>query len=308
MTISFDGQVAIVTGAGGGLGRAYALELGRRGAQVVVNDVGKVEGSDAFSADAVVREIVSAGGKAVASHDSVATPDGGKAIVDRARDAFGTVDIVIHNAGAWRNKPFGEMTPDLLDSVLDVHLRGAFFVTQPAWSIMQAKGYGRIVLTSSSAGTFGRPAGSNYAAAKAAMLGMGRVMALDGAEHGIKVNCILPIAPFLKANLYPGLDDYLGKIGFTAKNTGPDRIAPMVLFLASKACNVSGKAYSAGGGRFGQVFIGVADGWLAPDGSNVTPEDIEAHFGEIEDTSHHEIPPTAYDEMRLIDVLRKRRG
>src|SRR5438094_2476354 len=196
MPITFDGQVVIVTGAGQGLGRAYAIELGRRGARVVVNDLAGLDSPEGSAAEAVARAIEAAGGTAVASHDTVATPEGGQPIVDKAVETFGTIDAVIHNAGVWRHKYYEDMTPDQLDPVLDVHLRGAFFVTQPAWPLMQAKGYGRIVLTSSSTGAFGRLAGTNYAAAKAAMLGLARALSLEGAEHGIKTNCILPVAPF----------------------------------------------------------------------------------------------------------------
>jgi NAD(P)-dependent dehydrogenase (short-subunit alcohol dehydrogenase family) len=302
MPISFDGQVVIVTGAGQHLGRAYALELGHRGAMVVVNDY------DSAVADAVVGEITAAGGKAVASHDSVATPEGGKAIVDKAVKTFDTIDAVIHNAGVWRHKYYEEMTADQLDPVLDVHLRGAFFVTQPAWPIMQAKKYGRIVLTSSSTGAFGRVAGSNYAAAKAAMLGLARALSLEGAQHGIKTNCILPVAPFRNRGPVPAaLTEHLNKAGLAPDEAGPELIAPMVAYLASKACSVSGEAYSAGGGRFGRVFIGVADGWIAPANATATAEDIETHISEIRDLSSYEMPPTSLDELSVIGRLRKAR-
>lgn len=308
MAISFDGQVAIVTGAGQGLGRAYALELARRGARVVVNDLADPNSEETPSADIVVAEIEAAGGIAVASHDTVASPEGGQAIVERAVDSFGTVDAVIHNAGVWRHKYFHEMTSDQLDPVIDVHLRGAFFVTRPAWLIMQAKGYGRIVLTSSSTGAFGRVAGSNYAAAKSAMLGMAKAMSLEGAEHGININCILPVAPFGKQGPVPTeLTDQLHSTGLAEEVAGPEQVAPMAAYLASSACGVSGEAFSAGGGRFGRVFVAVADGWLSPGDSLATAEDIEAHLPEIEDLSSYAMPPTSLDELHVIGRLRGQR-
>jgi NAD(P)-dependent dehydrogenase (short-subunit alcohol dehydrogenase family) len=303
MSITFAGQVVIVTGAGQSLGRAYALELARRGAAVVVNDLAGVGSPEGSAAEAVVREIIAAGGKAVASHDTVATPEGGKAIVERALESFGTVDAVIHNAGVWRHKLYHEMTADQLDPVLDVHLRGAFFVTQPAWGIMQAKGYGRIVLTSSSAGAFGREAGSNYAAAKAGMLGLGRALALEGASHGIRVNCILPVAPFNRRDAVPAvLTEQLASTGLPT-DSGPELVAPMVVYLASAACAVSGEAFSAGGRRFGRVFIGVTDGWLSPGDSCATAEDIAAHLPEIEDRSSYALPDSAWGELSDIGRL-----
>ncbi len=308
MAITFDGQVAIVTGAGQGLGREYALELARRGARVVVNDLAGLDSPEGSAAEAVVREIAAAGGEAVASHDTVATPAGGKAIVDLALDSFGTVDAVIHNAGVWRHKYFAEMTADQLDPVLDVHLRGAFFVTQPAWPVMQAKGYGRIVLTSSSTGAFGRLAGSNYAAAKAAMLGMARAMSLEGAEHGIRTNCILPVAPFRNRGPVPEeLTRQLNAMGLAPEQAGAELVAPMVVYLASSACSVSGEAFSAGGNRFGRVFVAVADGWIHPGDGPASAEDVAAHLAEIEDLGSYAIPPTSIDELRVIGDLRRKR-
>jgi NAD(P)-dependent dehydrogenase (short-subunit alcohol dehydrogenase family) len=308
MPITFNGQVVIVTGAGQGLGRAYALELGRRGARVVVNDLAGLGSPEGSAAEAVVREIEAAGGTAVASHDTVATPEGGQAIVDKAVDTFGTIDAVIHNAGVWRHKYYEEMTPDQLDPVLDVHLRGAFFVTQPAWPLMQAKGYGRIVLTSSSTGAFGRLAGTNYAAAKAAMLGLARALSLEGAPHGIKTNCILPVAPFRnRGPVPPELLEQLHSAGLAPEDAGPELVAPIVVYLASAACSVSGEAFSAGGRRFGRVFIGVADGWVSPGDSVPTAEDIETHLPEIEDRTSYAIPPTSIDELRVIGELLRRR-
>ena len=308
MAISFDGQVVIVTGAGQGLGRAYALELGRRGASVIVNDIGGVGKPEGSAAEAVAREITAAGGKAVACHDTVATPEGGKAMVDLAVERFGTIDAVIHNAGVWRHKLYDEMTVDQLDPVLDVHLRGAFFVTQPAWAIMKAKGYGRIVLTSSSTGAFGRVAGTNYAAAKAGMLGLARALALEGAEHNIKTNCILPVAPFGNRGPVPAaLTVQLKASGLPPEHGGPELVAPMVIYLASRACTVSGEAFSAGGNRFGRVFIAVADGWINPGEGCASAEDIAAHMPEIEDLKSYAIPPTSLDELSVIGGLRKKR-
>ena len=175
---------------------------------------------------------------------------------------FGTVDAVVHNAGVWRHAFYDEMTSDQLDPVLDVHLRGAFFVTQPAWSIMKEKGYGRIVLTSSGAGAFGREKGTNYVAAKAGILGLGRALALEGAQYGILTNCILPIAPFDRQK--PGPPEIVERLVAAGlpPNAGPELVSPMVAYLASRNCTVSGEAFSAGCGRFARVFIGVTE-WLA---------------------------------------------
>lgn len=315
MSISFNGQVVIVTGAGQGLGRDYALELARRGARVVVNDLAKPDqDSEAAikqsSAAAVVSEIQSAGGQAVACHDSVATPEGGQAIVDCALKHFGTVDAVIHNAGVWRHELFEDMTADQLDPVLDVHLRGAFFVVRPAWPIMQQKGYGRVVLTSSSSGAFGRTQGSNYAASKAAMLGMGRALALEGESYGIKANCILPIAPFGERDDVPAaITDQLKETGLQPEDGGPEWVTPMVVYLASSSCAVNGEAFSAGGRRFGRVFIGVADGWVDATGDCPSAEDIDAHLPQIRDLGRFKTPAYSFEELSDIGaLLSARRG
>ena len=189
--LGYEGKVAIITGAGGGLGRQHALLLASRGARIVVNDLGgSVAGGDAGSdtpAQSVVKEIEALGGEAVANADSVATPEGGEAIVQAAIDAFGQVDIVINNAGILRDKTFHNMTPDLRDPVLDVHLKGAFNVTRPAWIKMREQGYGRIVNTSSSAGILGNFGQTNYGAAKMGLVGLARVLAQEGAGYNIKV-------------------------------------------------------------------------------------------------------------------------
>src|SRR6202453_3852154 len=195
--LRFDGRVAVVTGGGRGLGRSYAMLLASRGAKVVVNDPGgglTGDGTDAGAADDVVREIAAAGGQAVASTDSVATAAGGKAIVDAALDMDGRIDILIHNAGIVRGASLKEMTYEDFDAVLDVHLRGAFHVVRPAFPLMCQAGYGRVVLTSSIGGLYGNYRQANYAVAKAGMIGLSHVVALEGAAEGVKSNCIVPAA------------------------------------------------------------------------------------------------------------------
>src|SRR3954447_26959537 len=236
--IGFDGKVAIVTGAGGGLGRSHALELARRGARVVVNDLGGSvtgEGGSAGPAHDVVKEIEALGGEAVANGDSVASPEGGEAIVQAAVDAFGTVDIVINNAGILRDKTFHNMTSDLLNPVIDVHLKGAFHVTVPAWRIMREKSYGRVINTASNAGVFGNFGQSNYGAAKMGLVGLTHVLAQEGAKYNIRTNCIAPVA---KTRM---TEELLGGLGDSLQ---PEKITPVVVFLASQECQDNGSLYS----------------------------------------------------------------
>ena len=229
-----DGRVAIITGAGGGLGRAHALELSRRGAYVVVNDLGGAlngVGSSASAAELVVREISSAGGVAVANDDTVATAEGGESIVQCALDAFGRVDIVVNNAGILRDKAFHKLDSASVDQVIDVHLKGAFHVTMPAFRLMREQRYGRIISTSSASGLFGNFGQSNYGAAKAGLAGLTRVLAIEGAEHGIKANAIAPIA---RTRMTEGI------LGDLSSKVSPDSVSPLVAFLASEECSVNG--------------------------------------------------------------------
>ena len=246
--VELDGRVAIVTGAGGGLGRSHALSLAARGAKVVVNDLGgSRDGSGAGSemADAVVAEIGAGGGEAVANYDSVATPEGGRAIVQAALDAFGRVDIVINNAGILRDVSFQKLEPDALDLVLKVHLYGAFNVSHAAWPHLREQEYGRIVSTASGSGLYGNFGQSNYAAAKLGIVGLTRTLAIEGAKYGITANAIAPVAHSRMTEdiMPPQLLERLQ----------PEHVSPLVVFLASEACTDTGHVYSVGGGYLARV-------------------------------------------------------
>jgi NAD(P)-dependent dehydrogenase (short-subunit alcohol dehydrogenase family) len=288
--LGFDGKVAIITGAGGGLGRSHALELAKRGALIVVNDLGGSvdgEGGSHTAAQKVVDEIKAAGGEAVANYDSVATPEGGESIVQTAVDSFGRVDIIINNAGILRDASFKNMTKEMLEPVIDVHLKGAFYVTRPAWQLMRDQGYGRIVNTSSGAGVFGNFGQTNYGAAKMGLVGFTRVLAVEGAKNNIKANAIAPVA---KTRM---TEDILGPV---ADKLGPEFVTPLVTYLVHESCPVTGEVYSVGGGRVARVFIGVTPGYTDPE---LTPESVRDHFDQIRDETDYAVPANLNEEMGL---------
>ena len=275
--VCFEGLIAVVTGAGGGLGRAYALELARRGARVVVNDLGGARdgsGQSTSMADNVVDEIAAAGGTAVANYDSVATLEGGHNIVQTALDTYGRIDILINNAGILRDKSFAKMTPELWQGVLDVHLQGAFNVTQPAFKAMRQQGYGRIVMTTSAAGLFGNFGQTNYAAAKLGIVGLMNTLKLEGEKYNIKVNTVAPLATTrLTEDVLP--PDLTGKLD-------PELVTPLVLYLCSENCPVSGGIFNAGMGFFSRAAVVSGPGTrLGEPGEVPTPEAIAANWEKI---------------------------
>ncbi len=292
--VRFDGRVAVVTGAGGGLGREHALEFGRRGASVVVNDLGgSVDGSGggASMADAVVEEIRAAGGTAVASYDSVSSPEGGEGIVATALDQFGRVDVVVNNAGILRDKTFAKLEPSDLESVLDVHLKGAFYVSQPAFRAMKDNGYGRFVFTASGSGLFGNFGQSNYGAAKMGLVGLSNVLAQEGRKNGIHSNVIAPVA---RTRMTEGI------LGPLAEELHPECVTPLVVFLGSEACDFTHEIFSVGGGRFARVFVGLAPGWVAGRGAVVSVEDVRQHMDEIRSPEGYTIPAGLPDELAIV--------
>jgi NAD(P)-dependent dehydrogenase (short-subunit alcohol dehydrogenase family) len=277
----------------------YALELARRGASVVVNDLGGTmhgEGSDTSVADQVVAEIEAAGGAAVASHESVASPEGGEAIVALAVERFGRLDAVISNAGIFNSIPFDELSADDWRRMLTVHLDGGFYLSQPAYRVMKKQRYGRFVFISSSGGMFGQPLESHYAAAKAGLVGLSNVIAIEGAEHGVLSNTVLPFGFSRMVTETVGDPEALKQIGFLDV-IRPELVVPMVVFLASRACEFSHQNYSACAGRFARVFIGLGEGWFAEKDSNPTADDIQAHLSEVSATEPFSVPGSIFEEV-----------
>ncbi|MGI5273768.1 SDR family oxidoreductase [Nonomuraea sp. CA-218870] len=271
--LRFDDRVAIITGAGHGLGRSHALLLAERGAKVVVNDLGGAldgTGASAGPAAEVAELITKNGGQALASTDNVATPEGARAIVQSAVDAFGKVDIVINNAGILRDKSLAKMTVEDFDNVLAVHVRGSFLVSQAAYPHMKEAGYGRVVNTSSPAGLFGNFGQANYSTAKMGLVGLTKTIGIEGARNGIKANAIAPIA-------WTRMTEALLPAEFESKFT-PERISALVAYLVHESCEVSGEVFSVGGGRVARVFVAEGPGWKTDD---LTPESVADHWGEI---------------------------
>jgi NAD(P)-dependent dehydrogenase (short-subunit alcohol dehydrogenase family) len=306
MQIDFKNRVAIVTGSGGGLGRTYAMELARRGAAIVVNDLGGAfdgKGSSHSMADTVVNDIRAAGGTAVASYDSVGTRAGGEAIVASAMQSFGRADIVINNAGHLRNAPFEAVTDDILDSLIQVHLKGAFYVTQAAYKVMQKQRYGRIVFASSAAGMLGNPTQAAYGAAKAGLVGLMNVLSLEGAEYGVLCNALLPTANSRMEQAMPAeqMKQFAAQFAAIARHAGnsldPHFVTPLVVYLASEACKSTHAIYSATWGRYARAFIALSEGWLGPRDKPASVEDVAQHFGAIQSHDKLVFPQHLMDEF-----------
>jgi NAD(P)-dependent dehydrogenase (short-subunit alcohol dehydrogenase family) len=289
--VGFEGKVAIITGAGGGLGREHALLLASRGAQIVVNDLGGAvdgTGASAGPAQQVVEEIEALGGAAVSDANSVASPEGADAMVKTALEAFGRVDIVINNAGILRDKSVQNMTQDLWDAVIAVHLTGAFNVTRAAWPHLREQAYGRVVSTSSAAGIFGNFGQTNYGAAKMGIVGLTRVWAQEGAKYNIKANAIAPVARTRMT------EDLLGPL---VEKLDPALVSPIVAYLVSEDCPVTGEIYSVGGGRVARVFIAEGPGYFKKD---LTVEDVRDNFEAIRSEADFVVPTSANNEIALI--------
>ena len=289
--LSFENRVAVITGAGGGLGREHAILLASRGAQIVVNDLGgAVDGSggDLGPAAKTAQEINDLGGVAVADGNSVSTTEGGAGIIKTAIDAFGRVDIVINNAGILRDKSFHNMDEAMIDAVLAVHLKGAFNVTKAAWPVMREQSYGRIVNTSSNSGILGNFGQANYGAAKMGLVGLTRVLAAEGAKANIKVNALAPIA---RTRMTEEL------LGGLAEKLDPKLVSPIVAWLVHEDCPVTGEIYSAAGGRIARFFIGLTEGYYNPE---LTLEDVRDHFAEIRDEEGYFVPAGPGDELKAL--------
>ncbi len=272
--IDYEGRVAVVTGAGGGLGRSHALLLASRGAKVVVNDLGgnrAGEGGGSEMADQVVAEIEAAGGEAVANYASVADVEGASSVVQSAVDAFGRIDIVVNNAGILRDTSFAKLTPEALDLVLKVHLYGSFYVSMAAWAHLKDQGYGRIVNTTSGSGLYGNFGQSNYSAAKMGITGLTRTLAIEGARYGINANVIAPVAASRMTEdiMPPQLLEVLE----------PENVSPLVGYLASEACTDSGRIFSVGGGYIARVAIVEGEG--ATFDAGFTPDDVADKWGQV---------------------------
>jgi NAD(P)-dependent dehydrogenase (short-subunit alcohol dehydrogenase family) len=280
--LRFDDRVAIVTGAGGGLGRAYARLLAARGAAVVVNDIDR-QGEDGRTPAAVAcEEIVKDGGTAIPFDASIAEPDAGAAAVEAAIEAFGRLDIVVNNAGIVRDRSFAKMSEEELQAVLGVHLLGSFRLTQAAWPRLVERQYGRVVMTTSVAGLFGNFGQANYSSAKAGLMGLGKTLAIEGARKNIKVNIVSPGAA--TSMTAAGLPENMHAV------MSPDRVAQLVGYLCHEACVPTGEIFFAAAGNYARDLIIQTAGYKNPE---ATVEDIAANLGQIMDTSEWTIPTEA---------------
>ena len=297
--IDFSDRVALITGAGRGLGAHHARLLASRGAAVVVNDPGVATdgtASEQRPADDVVAEIKAAGGAAVADYGSVTDPGQAEAMVERTIAEFGRIDILVNNAGILRDKAFHNLEWDNLNAVLDTHLRGAFYVTRPAFRKMREQSYGRIVMTSSNSGILGNFGQANYGAAKLGLVGFMNVLKIEGAKYDIKVNAIAPVARTRMT------EEILGPV---AEKLEPGLVSPVVAYLCSQACAVTGEIYSVAGGTVSRMFIGLTKGWFKhPEKEGaLTPEDVEANLATIRDETGYIVPASNQEELQKIAPL-----
>lgn len=301
--ISFQGKVVVITGAGRGLGRAYALELARRGAKVVVNDFGgESDGTGAAKdpADTVVKEIHDLGGEAVASHVSITESGAGEEIVKTAVDSFGTIDILINNAGALRDRSFHKTPEEDWDAICDVNLKGVYNVTRPVYTLMREKGYGRIILTTSGTALYGNFGQSNYGSAKMGLIGLMNVLKLEGARSNILINTIAPIADTrLTKGLLPQE---------VAHVYNPDHVAALVVYLASEENDNTGCIYNCAGGWYSRTEVVCSSGTiLGMENDTISVEDIRDNWDQINDTGDARFLNSLAESFGFIEPIIKKK-
>lgn len=291
--ISLDGQVVVVTGSGRGIGRSHAIYCASLGARVVVNDSGVAVdgGGDVSPAGDVVEEIRASGGEAIASYHSIDDPFQAREITTLAMNRFGRVDSVVHNAGILRDRSFTNLSDDDIDRVIQVHLFGAFNILRPAVKIMRQQNFGRIVLTASASGLLGTFGQSNYGAAKMGLVGLMNVLAIEGAQRGIKVNTIAPSARTRMT------EELLGPL---AESLDPAHISPLVGYLCSRSCELTHEIFAVGGGRYARMFIGVTPGWCIGKNNLATADDIASNIGDIRRTDSFVIPYSGEEELMFL--------